>query len=139
YDDTKSGATVFEYKVLEGKYRGAKIFDRINDPTLATKDNAADMILRRVKLLGSRLGLLKADACGHQKELDFEDAIGQKVVVHVERRKYQDAQGNDKEITSVKFDGIYPLDHEKIPEVVRKELQLPPARKKEGKDGAAAA
>src|SRR5262249_21894760 len=139
YDDSKSGATIFEYKVLEGKYKGAKIFDRINDPSLATKDNAADMIMRRVKLLGSRLGLLKAHACGHQQGLDFVDAIGQTVVVYVEHRKYQDHQGNDKEINSVKFDGIYPLDHEKIPEAVRKELQLPPARKKEGKDGVAAA
>jgi hypothetical protein len=132
YDDTKTGATVFEYKVLEGKYRGAKVFDRISDPTWATNENATAMIMRRVKLLGNRLGLLKADAYGQQKELDFMDAIGQTVVVQVEHRKYVDAQGNDKEIDSVKFDGVYPLDHEKIPEPVRKELQLPPAKKKEG-------
>jgi hypothetical protein len=132
YDDAKSGATVFEYKVLEGKYKGAKIFDRISDPALATNDNAAGMIMRRVKLLGSRLGLLGADACGQQKELDFVDAIGQTVVVHVERRKYQDQQGHDKEITSVKFDGVYALDHERLPEAVRKELLLPPARKTQG-------
>jgi hypothetical protein len=134
FDDTKSGATVFEHRILEGKYKNARIFDRINDPALATKDNAADVIMRRVKLLAVRLGLLKADACGQQKELDFVDAIGSTVVVHVEHRKYQDAQGNNKEITSVKFDGVYPLDHEKIPEAVRKALGLPAAKVKGGEE-----
>ena len=139
YDDSKTGATVFEYKVLEpAKWKGTKIFDRVSDPEQADREGAANMIMRRVKLLGSRLGLLKADACGQQTELDFMDAIGQQVVVQVEHRKYKDKEGNDREINSVKFDGVYPVDHEKIPEAARKVLGLPPARVKEGAAAGAA-
>lgn len=133
-DDPKSGATVFHWKVLSpAKWKGAVIFDRINDPSLSDKDNAAEMINRRAKLLGTRLGLINPQKdAGGQKELDFMDAIGKQSVIHVELRKYKDKEGNDKEITSVKFDGVYPPDHEKIPDVVRKGLELPPARIKEG-------
>src|SRR5262249_61463229 len=68
HDDSKSGAAVFVYKVLEGKYQGAKIFDRVNDPELTNNENTADMIMRRGKLLCSRLGRPGPRGCGHQKK-----------------------------------------------------------------------
>lgn len=135
YDDSKNGDTVCEWKVMEGKYRDAKIFDRLRDPALATEGKHAEMSLRRIKVVASRLGLIKTDAYGQQADIDFMDAIGQEAVLQVKHRKYKDKDGNEQEIDGVDFAGVYPLDHEKIPADVRKALGLPPAKTGDGPGG----
>jgi hypothetical protein len=132
-EDPKNGAVLFEFKVVagmetQGKYAGSIIFDRLYDPDLADTEQKREMAIRRQKLYASRLGLLATDAFGREASGDWMDAMGKSVVVRVERRSYTDSLGEKKEITGVRFDGIYPPDHEKIPDSVRKSLHLPPAK-----------
>jgi hypothetical protein len=132
-EDPRNGAVLFEFKVVagmetKGKYAGAIIVERLFDPDLADTEQKREMGVRRQKLFASRLGLLAADAYGHQASGDWMDGVGKAVVVQVDKQSYTDAQGEKKEFTSVKFAGIFPPDHEKIPDPVRQALGLPPAR-----------
>jgi hypothetical protein len=133
YDDAKSGRTVLEWSVMApGTWKGQKLFDRVSDPSTASSDSAAAITLRRIKLLGKRLGLIRPEHENHQIDLDFLDAIGGEFVVEYVHRRYQDEGGNWQTSAEVAFDGVYPLDHPKIPENVRKALELPPARAEAG-------
>jgi hypothetical protein len=133
YDDSKSGKTVLEGSVTApASWKGQKLFDRVSDPSAATSDNAAAMMLRRIKLLAKRLGLIRPEHENHQIDLDFMDAIGGELVVEYVHRRYRDEGGNWQTSAEVAFDGVYPLDHPKIPENARKALELPPARAEAG-------
>jgi hypothetical protein len=132
-EDPKNGAVLFEFKVqagmeTQGKYAGSIIFDRLYDPDLADSEQKRQMAIRRQKLYASRLGLLATDAFGREASGDWMDAMGKSVVVRVERRSYTDSLGEKKEITGVRFDGLFPPDHEKIPDPVRQALNLPAAK-----------
>ena len=130
-ENSQTGQFTFEWKVLAAAapanavYVGAVIFDNVGNPETADSDKAAEMTLRRVGLLGKRLGLIKPENMGQHFDLDFADAINTEAVVHVEHRSYKDRDGSQREIDSVKFDGVYPLNHPKIPADVRAALGLP--------------
>src|SRR5262249_33373834 len=64
--------------------------------------------------------------------LDSRDERGGEFVVEYVHRRYQDEGGNWQTSAEVAFDGIYVLDHPKIPENVRKALELPPASAEAG-------
>jgi hypothetical protein len=122
YEDEKNpGGTVFKYKTLGGNggaWDARYIFDRLGSPAAADSENGAEFLRRRTKLLAKRLGLLD-DACiraGGQVELDWHDAIGREVVLHIAKRSYDERDkttgqrtGNRRETVGVAFDGVYPV------------------------------
>lgn len=134
FEDTKNeNQTAFRWKVKGGAFDGRVQFDHLGNPDFLNDDKAVTAVTRRAKILGSRMGLIQPDAYGKEMDFDFADAISNEYVIQVVERKYQDKKtGEPKTINNVDFAGVYPLDHEKIPEDVRRKLQLPPARVKPG-------
>jgi hypothetical protein len=112
---------VLKYKTLGGNggaWTDRYIFDRVGDPDAADSENAAEFIRRRIKLLAKRLGLLSDERIrgGGQVTLNWYDAIGKEVVLHVTRRSYDEKDratgqktGNRRETVGVAFDGVYPI------------------------------
>lgn len=135
--EDKNGGQSFEWTVKGGASDGAKFFDTLFNPSNSASEKGAKFCAQRAKLVASRLGLLKGDELGKAVELDWMQAIGNEYVVKLVADNYKDTKGNDRESIKPAFDGIFALDHEKIPDAIRKALSLPPARKKGGAPPAA--
>jgi hypothetical protein len=131
YEDEKhAGVVVFEYKVLTsigGLWDGRKIYDRINDPELVESADAATTTVRRIKVLAKRFGLIGKEEYGQSGlQKSWLDTRGQEVLLELKRRSYRDKQtGEPREIVSVDFAGIYPLDYavERLPKSFPPELR----------------
>lgn len=120
--ETKNSSFGLEFTLKNGQ----KITDFLNDPALAESDAAMRVARQHMIVAAKRLGLIGAGNMGQQVTLDWTDAIGREVVLHVKANNYKDkntglqVEGNPK----IDFAGIYPLNHPKIPEDVRKQLGL---------------
>lgn len=131
--EDKNGNQSMEWTVKGGASDGSKVFDTLVNPSNPETEKGQKFCAQRAKLYASRLGLLKGEELGQSSvELDWMQAIGGEYVLNLALDSYSDQQGNKREKVKPKFDGVFPLDHEKIPDAVRKALSLPPARKKGG-------
>jgi hypothetical protein len=146
HEDAKSGQQVFEFVVKKGlktkvKYAGERHFERLSAPDLV-EEKTEKFHRKKAICWASRLGLLKDDYFGRQVGIEWQDAIGNDYLLKIEHRKYPEKDrvtGQPTGAMAVQVScgfAVFPLDHEKIPDEVRKGLELPPARKT--KDEAAA-
>lgn len=124
YSDRKNqDAIVFEMQVIEGPDTGTKLFDRLNNPDSAETDNGRRFAAQRKRLFAKRLGLVAE--FGAPRPVNWLDAIGREIFVQVKERTYKDRNGEEKTVTGVDYAGVYPLDHDKVPEEVRNNYQTP--------------
>lgn len=138
-DNTKPGQYVFEFTVDAGPFRGEKAWYRFDDPDTVEEEDKRKTAEKRIKMLGCRFGQIKPGDEGRSDvNLDFGAALDREFVIQIEEWKQTDPSTKEvtKRGTQIAWAGIYPLDHEKIPDNVRAELKLPPARAK-GSDAAA--
>lgn len=139
-DSKTAGVVVFTFEVTHGPHKGSKVFDRLWPPDLAEDADKAEKSRRRAGLYASRLGLLEGRA-GEARKIDWEEALDREVVLQVEVNRYKDKETDQWVTNGVKLDyaGVYPPDHPKIPDDIRKALGLPKARNKgaEGGEGEA--
>lgn len=139
-DSTKAGEYVFEFTVAAGPFLGEKAWYRFDDPD-TVEEKHQKTAEKRINMLGCRFGQIKSGDEGKSDvNLDFGAAIDREFVIQVEEWTKTDPVTKEvlKRGTQIAWAGIYPLDHEKIPDAVRAELKLPPARAKSTDDGAAA-
>lgn len=126
--DTKGKKRLIEYEAQpNGPHASRKVFERLSDPD-ALEGDAVNTATKKIKVHASRLGLLKPEHFGQQADLDFADAIGASVVLHVVPNEYTNNGGELVKASQLAFDGIYPRDHDKIPAAVRAALGLPPGK-----------
>jgi hypothetical protein len=129
-EDNESAATVITYQVLGGKHDGRTIKDRITNPNYQDDDKKRELSVRRAAMMAKRLGILTDEQISQgDVDLEFNNAMGREVLIHVESRKYTDKSGNEKEAIGLTFDGVYPLVapiHDKVPDAVIAEFGLPP-------------
>lgn len=120
-DEAKGGGEyVLEFEIAGGMYDGKKLYYRFKDPAIVEDEKKQRTAANRVGLLAARLGLIDQGALGKRAALDFDKAIGREVVLHVTDQKTD--RGN---YVGIDYGGIFPLDHEKIPDDERKRLKLP--------------
>lgn len=119
FEITLKGATFFAGRKLNYNY---------SDPGQISDPKKADGAKARVRMLASRLGLVKADDFGRAVPINFDDAIGAQLVVQVEARPSKDDLA--KVYANIAYAGLFPLDHPDIPAEVRTAIGLPPAREK---------
>lgn len=146
FEDTKGegGEYVLEFSVQAGAYAGKKLFYRFRDPASITGDSKKGkteaerqkIAKARIGMLAARFGLVSPDQLGKPgARIDFDKTVGREMVLQVTD---QPTEGGGT-FTGVAYAGVFPLDHEKIPDKVRKELSLPPARAKSTTPGVTAA
>lgn len=128
----------FVFQVTEGAYTGAKVMQFIANPEFGADEEASKKLNARLLSFASRLGVW--DGVSPDPDPQWDECIGNDVVIHVELNQYTDK--TTKQLVtkhSLAYIGVYPPDHPKIPAEVRKALDLPPARKVEAaKPGAKA-
>lgn len=126
----KTGAEVIVCQVMGGRFDGCKADIQLQDPEQVTDVKKAERAISRIQVIATRLGLVSKEMLGNDDvDINFNDAIGKEVVIECEAREYTKDNGTKSSFTGIAYTGIYPLDHEKIPDQVRKDLGLPPARK----------
>ena len=137
FEDTKSEYPgSYKYQLVlddsAGKVlAGRKLFFGYSDPSNIDDEKKKSNAMTRCRMLASRLNLIAADGYGKQARVNFDNAVGQKVVIRVVRKP--DKKDPTKVWSEVDYDGVYPLDHPDIPDADRKRLNLPPARPKGAK------
>jgi hypothetical protein len=145
HEDAKSGQQVFQFVVKKGlktkaKYADERHFERLSAPHLV-EEKTEKFHRKKANCWASRLGLLKDDSFGRQVDIEWLDAIGNEYLLKIEHRKYPEKDrvtGQPTGAMAVQVScgfAVFPLDHDKIPDEVRKGLELPAARK--NKDDAA--
>jgi hypothetical protein len=139
YEDAKAedgGQYVLEFDIQGGLYAGKKLFYRFKDPAIVDDEKGKKTARSRVSMLAARFGLITQDQLGKPGvPIDFDKSIGREVVLQVTEQKTQ----NGGTFIGLAYAGIYPLDHEKIPDNVRKDLNLPASRAKTAAPGASGA
>jgi hypothetical protein len=107
YDDAKSN-TVLKFKVLAGECEGLVSNYWLPDPDCVEEDKRK-RAEHRVMLIAKRLGLLEpADYGQAEIEKSWLDALHTQVFLHVTKAK-------DSSFVGIAYDGIFPLDHDKLP------------------------
>lgn len=125
-EDGLTHALKFTFTVAAGPYRGAFVTDTLWHPANATDEKKRKITQNRRVLFASRLGLLAASDFGKAGvRVKWTDAIGKRVWLSVDNREYdkRDQHGRptgQKGVASnLKFDGIYPVDSDKVPADIR--------------------
>jgi hypothetical protein len=143
-DRERQGVIVFQYEGTSGPLRGRPVYDRLTDPEYAESDGAREFFLKRMKTLARRLGLVSDQEVNAQQTVkkSWYDAIGKRVVIHVEENSYKDKKTDVlKTRNQVAPFGVYPLDYpaEKLPKScppdVRALFAGKPGRPADGPDG----
>jgi peptidyl-tRNA hydrolase len=117
--------------VQSGAFKGSKIVETIFDPDNADTPEKAAQATKKIALWARRMGAWDGVP---GSAVNWESAIGNKVVVQIETRSWKSKTGEQKEFTGITYAGIFPLDHPKIPEAIRTSLKLGPARQDAGDD-----
>lgn len=126
YEDGETLKQHFEFKVVDGRSKGQKQTEKLNNPDTATTENGREAAIRRAKLFASRLDVIPEDAYGNEDaELDWSLAIGREFAIEIATREYVDNSGAKKTATGMTFNGLYPWGSDKIPNHGRKALGLP--------------
>jgi hypothetical protein len=124
-DDDKNGALYLKFDVTTGPFKGCEIKQLLFDPANADDDEKAKRTLQKYMAWAKRMNALTAEEFAAGKQPDWIRQIGSRYVMELEQSK-PNAAG--KQFVGPKYLGVYPPDHEGIPESVRQELHLPPSR-----------
>ena len=136
--DDSTGVTTVDYVVTVGPHAGKHTKDRVTDPEYIGDPAKREGVEKRSSKVCARMGLVPKDGYGQDNvEIEFTQAIGKAFVIHVEKDSFVNEKGKTVETARMGYLNMYPhpFDHERIPDDVRKELGLPPAK---GKKPAAA-
>ena len=117
YPDADLDCLKLVYEVTAGSYRGSLIRDSLWDPAASDTPDKEKSARQRMNLIAHRLGLWGKGDGGTRKGVNFAQAVGAEVAVNTQKRK-------DSDYANVTFDGVYPLDHHKLPDEVRKDLGI---------------
>jgi hypothetical protein len=123
-DDPKGGAIQWQFKVLEGAYRGAVIRDRLMDPSTGADDGKVKKLTQRCSMYLKRLEIIKPEDYGSMVDPEWEEAIGRQCWLKVVAHEYDATDRTTGQKTGVKiqttqiaFDGVYAIDDERVPAV----------------------
>lgn len=117
--DNGTGAEVLTFEISEGPFAGCTTKLFLYDPSLSDDpDKTTEHVLR----MWHRLGLVTGSDAGNANFApDYLTLIGKEFVVELKIRE-------GKDFANIAFNnGVYPLDHYRIPAKVRKEMNLPAA------------
>ena len=121
----EGGNTKITFQISKGPWVEKKISETLWNPDGSNNEKAAKVNETKIKLWGHRLGLVPDTQCGQDAdvELDFINAIGKEVIIHVVHNPSQ----NDKTkiYANIDFGGVFPLASDKIPMEDRAALSLP--------------
>ena len=127
-DEKSKGAVVLKFEVTAGPLKGRAITEKLWNPKHANTSEAAEMSKRRRALFVKRLGLVAESDFGKPGvSVEWDNAIGKTFAIEVKERKYTDKDGNSKVSRNIDFAGVYPLEHEKVPEHLRHGVDSNPA------------
>jgi hypothetical protein len=115
FEDQNKPNTVFRFAVVGGAMDGFTVSYWLPSPD-SVEDNKRARAGRRVALVAKRLGLLNdADYGQPSVEKSWLDALHTQVFLHVTKAK--------DGFVGIAYDGIYPLDDDKLPKEFPKELE----------------
>jgi len=121
--DEKTGALLVKFEVVHGEHKGEFITERLWDPKRSDDQKKADTSRKRQVLWAKRLGLVRDEDFGKPGvRIDWSAATGRFYGIEVKERKYKDKDDNEKIARNIDYAGVYPANHEKVPEELRKEL-----------------
>lgn len=129
-DDEKNGGVYLVFNINHGIYKNCQYRPKakVADPAMADSPANEKSRWQLIKTYGKRMGLISSEQAGKPGEIDvdFVDAIGREFVIEIEEdtKPRNDGTGN-MTFASVKYAGVYPLNHDAIPNWVRKDLGLP--------------
>lgn len=131
-DQDDNGTEVLKLTIVGGPSDGCQLTFKMKNPEGCDDEKTSRAAASRMEAIASRLGLItEADLGNPAFQLQFAKAMYKEVVAEVENHAFPDSKtGQMRNGTQLTYLGIYPLDHEKIPDAVRKSMGLPPARKK---------
>lgn len=117
----ETGTVNFTFRVLRpSHWANAEITDKLFHPANSIDESKARISAKRVALFGKRLGVIPREAFGQAGvELDWTKAVGKVVAIKVDRRKYTDKEGIEREASNLAFDGVYDPTDKKVPDEIR--------------------
>jgi hypothetical protein len=124
-DDDKNGALYLKFDVTAGPFKGCEIKQLLFDPANADDEEKAKRTLQKYMAWAKRMGALTEAEFKAGTQPDWIRQIGSRYVMELEQSK---PNSSGKQFVGPKYLGVYPPDHEGIPENVRAELHLPPSR-----------
>lgn len=129
-------AEIITFAVVGGRFDGCLNDMMLVHPNVAgekvtnehEREKKIEQATRRIQAIAYRLGIITKDMLGSEVDIEFANAMGREVVIDCESREYTKKDGTKGTAVGIKYLGVYPLDHEDIPDDVRKDLRLGPAR-----------
>ncbi len=121
---------LFRFKVATGPHKGSMVSQYLPLPESIADASKAATAGKRLLAFASRLGVW--DGVTEDPDVDWDECIGNEVVIQTERNEYKDKEGLLKVTYRLTYIGVYPIDHEKIPADQRAGLGLLPISMKDG-------
>lgn len=141
FPDSANDCTKLEYEITAGPYAGKKVSDTLWDPNSSEDEDGRNKAIQRLKMVAMRIGAI-ADG---ETKVRFPKAVGNPVILQLVREQKRKCESCDipppKRVrkcpscsgkisyvdvpdgfVNPKYDGVYPLDHDKVPDEVRQQL-----------------
>ncbi|MDE2102276.1 MAG: hypothetical protein KGL39_33835 [Patescibacteria group bacterium] len=148
FPDSANDCVKLEYEITHGPYAGKKVNDTLWDPNASDDQEKAKKSRQRLQLVALRVGAI-ADG---ETKIRFTNAIGNPVVLHLVQQQERKCDSCDEDppksvrkcpscggkivwrdvpngFVNPAYDGVYPLDHEKLTDEVRKQLRIVVAKR----------
>ena len=113
-DNQAEDTTVLEFLIVEGAFTNRKLFYRFAGPDSAADDAKLKIIINRIKMLASRMGIISETDADKEVEIDFVTAVGWEGVVQFEERQYTGDDGALRTTRSIGYSAVYPAGHKDL-------------------------
>lgn len=149
YPDSENPALKLEFEITAGAYAGRKIHDSLWDPQSRTEADDAKRDQQRLLLITGRLGA-RTEGTG---KVNLLLAIGKPFVLQLAKKKHAwcsrckekpvgkglrkcptcgerlDYKTDEDSFANIAYDGVFPPDHDKLADDVRKQLGITAPRR----------
>jgi hypothetical protein len=88
----------------------------------------SDRAIKRVAILGHRLGLIAGDDLGDRKTVDWTNAVGKQMVVEVIEEEFEKKDGTKAKRAKLSFAGFWAVDDTRVGGVPKDEAALKAAK-----------